>query len=72
MRGVSTALALAGSLFLLLILFVEFLEYISEWKHAKHLIGTCLSWFLTNIAYVELTKPYVPLLLHIFSLGFSA
>ncbi|KAF4599066.1 hypothetical protein EYR40_006155 [Pleurotus pulmonarius] len=34
----------------------EFLEYLSEWKHAKHLIGTCLSWFLTNIAYAELTE----------------
>ncbi|KAF4567163.1 hypothetical protein EYR36_010780 [Pleurotus pulmonarius] len=27
----------------------EFFEYFSEWRHAKHLIGTCLCWFLTNI-----------------------
>ncbi|KAF4567161.1 hypothetical protein EYR36_010778 [Pleurotus pulmonarius] len=39
----------------------EFLEYLSEWKHAKHLIGTCLSWFLTNIAFfgVNLNQNFV-------------
>ncbi|KAJ8516528.1 hypothetical protein ONZ45_g6145 [Pleurotus djamor] len=29
----------------------EFIQYFSEWKHAKLLIGTCLSWFFTNIAF---------------------
>ncbi|KAF4580540.1 hypothetical protein EYR38_003139 [Pleurotus pulmonarius] len=28
----------------------EFLEYLSEGDHWKHLTGTCLCWFLTNIA----------------------
>ncbi|KAF4580551.1 hypothetical protein EYR38_003150 [Pleurotus pulmonarius] len=39
----------------------EFLEYLSEWKHAKHLIGTCLSWFLTNVAFfgVNLNQNFV-------------
>ncbi|KEP49928.1 inorganic phosphate transporter [Rhizoctonia solani 123E] len=29
----------------------EFLHYISEWHHAKMLIGTALSWFLVDIAF---------------------
>ncbi|CAE6485683.1 unnamed protein product [Rhizoctonia solani] len=29
----------------------EFLLYISEWRHAKLLIGTALSWFLVDIAF---------------------
>lgn len=29
----------------------EFLEYMSEWRHAKLLIGTALSWFLVDIAF---------------------
>ncbi|KAH7333875.1 inorganic phosphate transporter [Rhizoctonia solani] len=29
----------------------EFLEYMSEWRHAKLLIGTSLSWFLVDIAF---------------------
>ncbi|KAG8746622.1 hypothetical protein FRC10_004224 [Ceratobasidium sp. 414] len=29
----------------------EFLSYISEWRHAKLLIGTALSWFLVDIAF---------------------
>ncbi|KAJ1303975.1 hypothetical protein OPQ81_008385 [Rhizoctonia solani] len=29
----------------------EFLEYMSEWRHAKHLVGTALSWFLVDIAF---------------------
>ncbi|QRW08590.1 ATPase [Ceratobasidium sp. AG-Ba] len=29
----------------------EFLSYLSEWRHAKLLIGTALSWFLVDIAF---------------------
>ncbi|QRV81265.1 Sugar (and other) transporter [Ceratobasidium sp. AG-Ba] len=29
----------------------EFLSYISEWRHARLLIGTALSWFLVDIAF---------------------
>ncbi|KAH8087124.1 major facilitator superfamily domain-containing protein [Cristinia sonorae] len=29
----------------------ETLVYFSEWRHAKHLIGTSLSWFLLDIAF---------------------
>ncbi|CAE6508139.1 unnamed protein product [Rhizoctonia solani] len=29
----------------------EFLKYMSEWRHAKLLIGTSLSWFLVDIAF---------------------
>ncbi|KAG8780079.1 hypothetical protein FRC12_023489 [Ceratobasidium sp. 428] len=29
----------------------EFLAYLSEWRHAKLLIGTALSWFLVDIAF---------------------
>ncbi|KAJ7838074.1 major facilitator superfamily domain-containing protein [Mycena olivaceomarginata] len=29
----------------------EFLEYFSEWRHAKMLIGTCMCWFLLDIAF---------------------
>ncbi|KAJ6566585.1 MFS general substrate transporter [Mycena capillaripes] len=29
----------------------EFLEYFSEWRHAKLLIGTCMCWFLLDIAF---------------------
>ncbi|KDQ49506.1 hypothetical protein JAAARDRAFT_42823 [Jaapia argillacea MUCL 33604] len=29
----------------------EFLTYFSEWKHAKILIGTAMSWFLLDIAF---------------------
>ncbi|KAI6110677.1 major facilitator superfamily domain-containing protein [Pisolithus croceorrhizus] len=31
--------------------FREFLEYFSEWRHAKILIGTCTCWFLLDIAF---------------------
>jgi len=31
--------------------FKEFIEYFSEWRHAKILIGTCMSWFLVDIAF---------------------
>lgn len=31
--------------------FKEFLNYFSEWKHAKLLIGTCMCWFLLDIAF---------------------
>ncbi|KAI3603323.1 inorganic phosphate transporter [Moniliophthora roreri] len=31
--------------------FKEFIEYFSEWRHAKHLIGTCVCWFLLDIAF---------------------
>ncbi|KAJ8519624.1 hypothetical protein ONZ45_g3457 [Pleurotus djamor] len=39
----------------------EFLQYFSEWRHAKLLIGTCLSWFFTNIAFfgVNLNQNFV-------------
>lgn len=30
----------------------EFLTYFSEWRHAKMLIGTCMCWFLLDIAFV--------------------
>lgn len=33
-------------------LLAEFIEYFSEWRHAKVLIGTCMCWFLVDIAYV--------------------
>ncbi|GAW04000.1 inorganic phosphate transporter [Lentinula edodes] len=29
----------------------EFIAYFSEWRHAKHLIGTCVCWFLLDIAF---------------------
>ncbi|KAF9218778.1 MFS general substrate transporter [Gyrodon lividus] len=31
--------------------FKEFLQYFSEWRHAKILIGTCTCWFLLDIAF---------------------
>ncbi|KAJ6537339.1 major facilitator superfamily domain-containing protein [Mycena sp. CBHHK59/15] len=31
--------------------FREFLIYFSEWRHAKMLIGTCICWFLLDIAF---------------------
>ncbi|KIM60389.1 hypothetical protein SCLCIDRAFT_1216846 [Scleroderma citrinum Foug A] len=31
--------------------FREFIEYFSEWRHAKVLIGTCVCWFLLDIAF---------------------
>ncbi|KAI6144623.1 major facilitator superfamily domain-containing protein [Pisolithus tinctorius] len=31
--------------------FGEFIEYFSEWRHAKILIGTCTCWFLLDIAF---------------------
>ncbi|KAJ7511641.1 major facilitator superfamily domain-containing protein [Mycena galericulata] len=31
--------------------FKEFLIYFSEWRHAKMLIGTCVCWFLLDIAF---------------------
>ncbi|KAF4567148.1 hypothetical protein EYR40_006142 [Pleurotus pulmonarius] len=39
----------------------EFLEYLSEGDHWKHLTGTCLCWFLTNIAFygVNLNQNFV-------------
>ncbi|KAG6822974.1 hypothetical protein H0H87_002178, partial [Tephrocybe sp. NHM501043] len=33
---------------------VDFLVYFSEWRHAKLLIGTCMCWFLLDVACVEL------------------
>ena len=37
--------------------FKEFIAYFSEWRHAKILIGTCMCWFLLDIAYVYLVPP---------------
>jgi hypothetical protein len=34
----------------------EFLNYFSEWRHAKLLIGTCTCWFFLDIAYVPSVK----------------
>jgi PHS family inorganic phosphate transporter-like MFS transporter len=31
--------------------FSEFITYFSEWRHAKLLIGTCMCWFLLDIAF---------------------
>ncbi|TFK37797.1 major facilitator superfamily domain-containing protein [Crucibulum laeve] len=31
--------------------FKEFITYFSEWRHAKLLIGTCMCWFLLDIAF---------------------
>ncbi|KAJ7090960.1 major facilitator superfamily domain-containing protein [Mycena crocata] len=31
--------------------FREFITYFSEWRHAKLLMGTCLCWFLLDIAF---------------------
>ena len=31
----------------------EFITYFSEWRHAKILIGTCVCWFLLDVAYVS-------------------
>ncbi|KAK0210703.1 phosphate transporter [Desarmillaria ectypa] len=31
--------------------FREFLRYFAEWRHAKQLIGTCVCWFLLDIAF---------------------
>ncbi|KDN36081.1 hypothetical protein RSAG8_11103, partial [Rhizoctonia solani AG-8 WAC10335] len=40
----------------------EFLLYISEWHHARMLIGTALSWFLVDIAFygINLNTNVVP------------
>lgn len=29
------------------------MAYYSEWRHLKILMGTCVCWFLLDIAYVE-------------------
>ena len=34
------------------IMSAEFIEYFSEWHHAKILIGTCACWFLLDTAWV--------------------
>ncbi|KAF8155408.1 phosphate transporter [Crassisporium funariophilum] len=31
--------------------FKEFITYFSEWEHAKLLIGTCMCWFLLDVAF---------------------
>ncbi|KAJ8703257.1 hypothetical protein PTI98_001895 [Pleurotus ostreatus] len=31
--------------------FSEFIKYFSEWRHAKLLVGTCMCWFLLDIAF---------------------
>lgn len=31
--------------------FSDFVKYFSEWRHAKLLIGTCMCWFLLDIAF---------------------
>ncbi|CAA7270042.1 unnamed protein product [Cyclocybe aegerita] len=31
--------------------FKEFVQYFSEWEHAKMLIGTCMCWFLLDVAF---------------------
>lgn len=31
--------------------FVEFLAYFSQWRHARILLGTCMCWFLLDIAF---------------------
>lgn len=31
--------------------FLEFVKYMSEWRHLKILIGTCACWFLLDIAF---------------------
>ncbi|KAJ7184877.1 major facilitator superfamily domain-containing protein [Mycena filopes] len=31
--------------------FKDFIAYFSEWRHAKILLGTCLCWFLLDIAF---------------------
>lgn len=30
--------------------FAEFVHYFSEWRHFKILLGTCMCWFLLDIA----------------------
>ncbi|KAJ6617383.1 major facilitator superfamily domain-containing protein [Mycena sp. CBHHK59/15] len=42
---------------------VKFLIYFSEWRHAKMLIGTCICWFLLDIAFygINLNQNVVPL-----------
>lgn len=42
---------------------VEFIKYFSEWRHAKLLVGTCMCWFLLDIAYVHLSPRSHPWLL---------
>lgn len=39
----------------------EFFEYFSEWRHAKILIGTALSWFLLDIGFygINLNQSFV-------------
>jgi PHS family inorganic phosphate transporter-like MFS transporter len=34
------------------------LVYFSEWRHGKMLIGTCMCWFLLDIACVPTSHPY--------------
>ncbi|KAG8941961.1 hypothetical protein FRC04_003920 [Tulasnella sp. 424] len=31
--------------------FMEFIHYFSEWRHLKILLGTCICWFLLDIAF---------------------
>lgn len=45
-RGMGFRLTFDG----LLTIPAEFISYFSEWRHAKHLIGTCSCWFLLDIA----------------------
>lgn len=40
--------------------FEEFIKYFSEWRHAKLLVGTCMCWFLLDIAYVNVFSLLTP------------
>jgi hypothetical protein len=39
----------------------EFFEYFSEWRHLKILIGTCMTWFLVDIAFygINLNQSFI-------------
>ncbi|KAJ8496240.1 hypothetical protein ONZ45_g12523 [Pleurotus djamor] len=39
----------------------EFIDYFSEWRHGKYLLGTCFCWFLMNMSFygVNLNQNFV-------------
>jgi len=36
---------------------LEFVRYFSEWRHGKMLLGTCMCWFLLDVACVSTLRP---------------
>lgn len=49
----------------------DFIKYFSEWRHAKLLIGTCMCWFLLDIAYVTASSIFLDIVVKSLLLAFS-